>query len=310
VRSRSAPTTPAEPPALDLVRRLFAREALPTVADALEDLGPDEATAAELLAGLTDQELVGVWVERRGRRKVHRLTLTPRAASLLGVVLVESKDGDTGALRWAPADGPPEQVDPGPPRDRRAPPVVRETDFAGRHDAEGNGWTLDALPDPKAADPADAAVEAGEWVRPRHRLERPPRPRGEPPRWTVPVGLAVPWPAAATPVCEGCGGRRLSAVEVCLVCDRVGFLGLPAVPEHEKPRPAAVAVNGRALAGGVAPAPKAIPMPKAPPPKPRGGRRPRPARGGHSFSLKALRAGLSQGTAGNSVVSEIVNTTR
>jgi hypothetical protein len=196
--------------------------------------------AADLLVALTSDQFVFQSVERlAGQLGAEVAELVARFGEMAAAGLVEWWEHPTKGLgvclsaltagqlglemaddgrRWVPAGS-----DEEPPRLRHRPRrVLVESDM----DDPGDPVALDELPDPGAADPAEAvaAAEDVESRAPRKRSRADYAPAL--PRPTVLLGERLQWQGprwAESKPCPGCRGRRLTAARYCLVCERWGL---------------------------------------------------------------------------------------
>ena len=198
-------------------------------------LGLDQADATEAVGLLAE----GGWLEAWERPDATAVVLTALAAARLGIELEAPADGVT--LRWVAAGTAKAEK---PSRYRKGTPQ-NETDV---YKADGgSAWGLDALPDPKAIDPAEAFIR---------RYGEPRVIKGLRPAWPVKREKGEP--------CPGCFGK-VGPGECCVVCNRAQWdKGEPLVsvqPGKVKPSTveacstaAVVAVpTPRGLAGGKGP---------------------------------------------------------
>ena len=217
----------AAPPCLDawLATIAGASGAILELSELPALLGLDQADATEAVGMLAEEGLIEAWE----RSDATAVVLTALAAQRLGIELEAPNDGAT--LRWVAAGTAKAEK---PLRYRTGRPH-NETDV---YRADGSVWGLDALPDPKAVDPAEAFI----------RRCGPPRViKGLRPAWPVKREKGEP--------CPGCLGR-VGPGECCVVCNRAQWdKGEPLVcvqPGKVKPSTAAVVAvpTPRGLAGG------------------------------------------------------------
>jgi hypothetical protein len=194
-----------------------------------EAAGLERESALDTMADLHVEGWLDVWESPEGIR----VTLTPRAASQLGVSLVEH--GPRLQPRWSGAGAPPRSI------------AFRRSGLRS-----GVPGSSPERLDPLA--PPDEAVEHFESVS-RHEGPAGARP-------VLLLGQRLcPWPGPeqvdpAAP-CPGCGGAKLAPDEYCLRCDEWGGSDVDAAhpaarhtrndPDHENPRSRRVARRSRRL---------------------------------------------------------------